>query len=84
MWNVARLASDVGSLPDNDARVWARALMGYNGGGQGIHNDYDDIVFETRYYGDHFIRLPLTAEAVSRMRTKGMSDKKVAEGMHHQ
>lgn len=60
------------------AQVYARALMSYNGGpGGGMVRDFNQIIKETQFYGDHFQRYAITAEIAHRMRQKGATDQQI-------
>lgn len=64
-----------------EAEIYARALMGYNGGNLAATAKFDDsrIKDESRFYFDHVMRFFLTAEVAARMKSKyNYSDKEVA------
>ncbi|MDO8570510.1 MAG: transglycosylase SLT domain-containing protein [Candidatus Daviesbacteria bacterium] len=82
--NYARIFYSNSLLPENDPRIIARALMGYNGGSAAVEGSVVPTVTggtlapdESAFYGDHIIRFVLTSEIASRLRNKGFADSEI-------
>lgn len=67
----------------NNPSVYARALMGYNGGPGTISLSFQNpnLYDETRFYGDHFIRYPLISQIAKGLREKGYSDEQIVKAL---
>jgi len=68
---------------ENHPSVYARALMGYNGGPGTISLRFNDadLYDETRFYGDHMIRFPLILQIAKGLREKGYNDERIVSAI---
>ena len=64
----------------SDPRVFAWALMGYNGGA-GIIGDPERVADETWFYGDHVVRYLMDAEIAAGLRAKGFTRSEIRRKM---
>lgn len=70
-------------LPENDPRLFARALMGYNGGNSAIEYERPPSrgYEESWFYGDHVIRMIATMEIADGLRSMHFSDQEIMRKM---
>ncbi|MFW5719400.1 MAG: transglycosylase SLT domain-containing protein [Candidatus Dojkabacteria bacterium] len=77
--NAVKGAESNWAASHDDVRIWARALMGYNGGNDAAN--VRKVPNESWLYGDHFIRFALTAEIAQKLREEGLGDFQIIQAL---
>ncbi len=70
-----------GGFREDDAFVFGRAFISYNGGGSTLQRKFGELYQESKFYGDHPIRYFLDAEIAKGLRDAGYSDSQIVQAM---
>lgn len=68
--------------PSDNAIIYGRAMIDYNGGqGQAALDDDNEIAAQSREYRDYFYKFCIDAELAQALRAQGKSDREIVEAL---